>query len=265
MNAGAFCHREFDPETGIPIRADVWFSDEMTPLVGWTWSFGDSDRYSPNQGSPPAALLLRRHCWIFCRCSDERWRERQIDQSMARVWPYVVGDIEKSEWYSKSDKSRSKHASLDMKGLGNSDDASINALESLRGFLPAKVEKSLDMMPGMSGSSTCSDRCHGPADCIAKSSPSCSFQPHCRVDPQSLTQTVRSGLGTASYAYATFMCLPKHPRSHLGGRDISSDQKMEMHTWPCACNATYVSHSCCQSETGQVWEEPTSFLGGLKT
>ena len=35
-------------------------------------------------------------------------------------------------------------------------------------------------------------------------------------------------------------------------------------TEPCACNTTYVSHGCCDSEDGRVWEAPEAKLGELR-
>ena len=31
----------------------------------------------------------------------------------------------------------------------------------------------------------------------------------------------------------------------------------------CACNTTYVSHACCKSSDGRVWEHPSKKLGRL--
>jgi hypothetical protein len=45
--------------------------------------------------------------------------------------------------------------------------------------------------------------------------------------------------------------------SGLGGRSI--DQPA------CACNATYISHQCCEKPDGVVWEAPEAKLGELRT
>ncbi|KAI9893178.1 MAG: hypothetical protein M1814_000726 [Vezdaea aestivalis] len=33
--------------------------------------------------------------------------------------------------------------------------------------------------------------------------------------------------------------------------------------WACPCNASYVSHSCCDADGGVVWEDPLNKLGVL--
>ncbi|KAI9807308.1 MAG: hypothetical protein M1833_000051 [Piccolia ochrophora] len=62
-NAGAYCHRKrASTWTLYPkerYRSDVWFADEMTPRLEWTWSH--NFRF---------AAQLRDFCWRRCACDD---------------------------------------------------------------------------------------------------------------------------------------------------------------------------------------------------
>ncbi|KAI9679217.1 MAG: hypothetical protein M1817_005236 [Caeruleum heppii] len=64
-------------------------------------------------------------------------------------------------------------------------------------------------------------------------------------------------------------CAAVHTRKKLGGH-VKRDERGSMvweggeETWPCPCNATYVSHQCCDSATGVVWEREEMKLGELR-
>jgi hypothetical protein len=53
------------------------------------------------------------------------------------------------------------------------------------------------------------------------------------------------------------LVLSTHRGHKLGGRGLSMEE-------PCACNSTYVSAACCQSDDGMVWESAEMKLGELQ-
>ncbi|KAL9032805.1 MAG: hypothetical protein Q9180_006298, partial [Flavoplaca navasiana] len=53
-NAGGYCHTGIDPTTSDLTRT-VWFSDEFTPRLEWTWS-----------GNFLASVAIRTYCWRRC-------------------------------------------------------------------------------------------------------------------------------------------------------------------------------------------------------
>ncbi|KAI9682240.1 MAG: hypothetical protein M1817_000294 [Caeruleum heppii] len=64
-NAGTYCLRLGNG------RSIVWFTDEMTPRLDWTWN---NFRYS---------VALRVHCHMYCRCDNEE------PASINSTWPFL--------------------------------------------------------------------------------------------------------------------------------------------------------------------------------
>ncbi|KAI9893887.1 MAG: hypothetical protein M1814_005440 [Vezdaea aestivalis] len=60
-NAGAYCDvgDESPSNTDVTVEPDVWFSDEYTPRLSWTW--GGSWRFSTR---------IRHWCWERCWCAN---------------------------------------------------------------------------------------------------------------------------------------------------------------------------------------------------
>jgi hypothetical protein len=201
---------------------------------------------------------------------------RQKKYSMARVWPMIIGNIDpddvdkfRSKQKGSDSESESKSTSQGVGSLKLSQQGLLPTLEKLRGFLPPQLEKQLDttfdMTETETETETCDNRCTNAADCLAKSTSSCPYQPMCKVNLNSQTQTVGGSLAKLPLAFAAYLCLPKNTRLRLGNRDIMEGEEeekeeedgqqrmmMDMEKWPCACNASYVSHACCESETGQI-------------
>ena len=77
-NAGGYCHRsDFpDPTSAFPSQT-VWFSDEMTPRVDWTWDGGYFF----------ASASIRMHCYLNCNCSLGKTDKTPTE----RVWRFVDG------------------------------------------------------------------------------------------------------------------------------------------------------------------------------
>ena len=77
-NAGGYCHRsdKLDP-TGTFFSHSVWFSDEMTPRLDWTW---DGRSFF-------ASASIRLHCYLNCHCS----LGQNNNLPTARAWQFVEG------------------------------------------------------------------------------------------------------------------------------------------------------------------------------
>lgn len=84
----------------------------------------------------------------------------------------------------------------------------------------------------------CGSTCSGNADCQYRSS-GCS----CRTQKETLVR----GKGTVAFSAICMI--------NLAGKREES--------FPCPCNATYVSHACCGVESGMVWEDASLKLGEL--
>jgi hypothetical protein len=117
---------------------------------------------------------------------------------------------------------------------------------------------------------SCSTSCTGPSQCQEASTPFCPFRLRCAVDPSILSQDVGLAIGTLILIGAS-QCVRKNTRrasAKLGGRSVidggvddrqargrAQAQNQALLDWPCACNASYVSHACCQVDNGLVWED----------
>lgn len=76
-NAGGYCHRSDRLDsTGTPLQT-VWFSDEMTPRLDWTWGGGDFF----------ASASIRLHCYTHCLCK----RGKTDPLPTAKIWSFVEG------------------------------------------------------------------------------------------------------------------------------------------------------------------------------
>ncbi|KAI9676480.1 MAG: hypothetical protein M1817_000638 [Caeruleum heppii] len=69
-NAGGYCHRDTFQET-----QDVWFSDEMTPRIDWTWD------------NLAASAAIRFHCWRHCECSVDG---QPNNRTVAPLWHFLA-------------------------------------------------------------------------------------------------------------------------------------------------------------------------------
>jgi hypothetical protein len=91
----------------------------------------------------------------------------------------------------------------------------------------------------------CGNNCTTNADCTGGSD--CT----CRAQSQQVVPGAGAGVGTVQYLAA---CIIMLSTGVPGKRDEA---------WPCPCNATYVSHGCCDAKDGMVWESWNNKLGEL--
>ncbi|KAL8853905.1 MAG: hypothetical protein Q9221_001212 [Calogaya cf. arnoldii] len=77
-NAGGYCHTGLDPDTDELTRT-VWFSDEFTPRLEWTWS-----------GNFLASVAIRTYCWRRCACAFKPTKENLTTSVFGlSVWPLL--------------------------------------------------------------------------------------------------------------------------------------------------------------------------------
>ena len=98
----------------------------------------------------------------------------------------------------------------------------------------------------------CGNNCTSNNDCTAPASPTgtggaAEKGSNCTCRAQS--SQYQPGSGTVAYVAACLI-------------DMATGGKREEHL-PCPCNSTYVSHGCCGSKDGWVWEAPEQKLGEL--
>lgn len=74
-NAGGYCHRS---STSGRSSNTVWFSDDQTPRLDWTWGGGNFF----------ASASIRFVCWRRCACSNV---SPTRDNTTASLWSFVHG------------------------------------------------------------------------------------------------------------------------------------------------------------------------------
>ena len=299
-SAGAYCRPQ--PGWARPFDADIDFADEMTPLKEWTWDFDDYARAPgppsagrlriycwsnckckmPHFTTPSIRVLARVIAWkdgVTGYLTDPRPSEGSIQAS-----------IEDAE-VSRTNTGCFKGFGCIVQGLYGGPLGSckrnpilINAQETCQGSSASRH------------TSSCKDSCTSPRDCTERTSNECNYRPACLVRPA--TSLVLTDLSNVLTTWTTTQCMLKIKRhSRPRGKRSLGDMAMakfqgrledlvkentrrlidmteeeveekEMHDtngYPCACNATYVSHACCHAgENGLVWEGPDLAMGRLE-
>ncbi|KAI9678174.1 MAG: hypothetical protein M1817_006119 [Caeruleum heppii] len=261
-NAGAFCHGNIDGQR------DVRFANEMTPRIEWTlpqW----------NQ------LQTRFHCWFNCYCRGNgspwgkkprpRWRMRENldiverpDGSVdAEVLPYPEsGSSTPSVKNVASAPGAGQSRTLRRCGADGRQFCRIPDPASLPAAPPAASLPEHSRPAAAAAAEPypqCGARCTSNRDCRG-ADPSAAG---CRCVAADVETARTAGLDpvfpgavcllvTAALSNRPFKANP------LGGRSPS-----DVPAIACACNATYVSRGCCDSDDGMIWEAPSLKLGNL--
>ena len=315
-----YCHR-MDPDSsglGGDRAAMVWFSDELTPRLEWTWH---NFHFS---GS------IRVYCRRYCKCATERDQETRStpdpifpvghgvivtldDGSIQLSSTSNIGNSRPSESFtlfpSQANGPTSGTCGEDHKQfcqqpwpedvLGpiprsppTSNDQSYHdpLIRCLRQV--ATVHKNLGSIPVQAwvacqakasrllslsfperispkiDNQACKASCSKAKDCSIASTTSCSYRSVCLIDPTTMKEQVLGTLSKTAIFYAAGSCLRQHTRPKLRRRYNAAAFERDTDDasgWPCACNASYISHACCDAgDQGLVWEEQTLALGQLE-
>ena len=103
----------------------------------------------------------------------------------------------------------------------------------------------------------CKWRCTGPRNCIERQKSCAHIATVCRV------QETANGIFSSSG-----LCVPptmsiSRASAYKGLVPREDSEKTAVVFESCACNRTYVSHACCESSDGFVWEERQAKLGEM--
>ncbi|KAI9675009.1 MAG: hypothetical protein M1817_001415 [Caeruleum heppii] len=247
---------------------DVFFTDEMTPRVDWTWA------------NFAVSAALRFHCYRHCRCSNLPERQNRT-RALVGMWRFLEGAdlVERADGAVEvqvrdRDRSPSKIPILPaMPADGSPAPAGTCGPDRVRlcsspwpsdvlGPIPTGPPP-LEALEAVDGQTSrlpqCGAKCVSNEACRAPGSPL-----GCRCVVPSETEARTIG---ADPVFPMALCLlitqglvqgPKKVNP-LGGRAVPNEET----AWACACNRTYVSRSCCQSDGGMVWEDHHLRLGQL--
>ncbi|KAI9673855.1 MAG: hypothetical protein M1817_002061 [Caeruleum heppii] len=278
-NAGGYCHRNSDGSS------EVWFADEMTPRLEWTW---DNFR---------ASAAIRNHCYRSCRCAD---LSEPMNGTVDALWNFLEdADIVEGEDGSVSAQTSSA-GSIGPRDIpileafyGSSEGSSSGSTSRPAGtcgtdgrqFCPTPWPTALlgdksqllapprrsrrPAPPSTNGSPPtpgslpvpqCGAQCLSNRDCRGDGSPT-----GCRCVAVGMADARAQGLDPvfpqAACLLATLAVAKAKPR--IGGRRRGVQPDALASSIACACNQTYVSRACCEKVDGLVWEAPGMKLGRL--
>ncbi|KAI9889932.1 MAG: hypothetical protein M1814_004655 [Vezdaea aestivalis] len=99
----------------------------------------------------------------------------------------------------------------------------------------------------------CGGRCRGPTDCSSGGEEGTECV--CSVDPATIRQKGLDPVFPVAACLAFSVVMNGRKGLKLWGRGEES--------WPCVCNASYVSSGCCGSVDGLVWDDHGGKIGSL--
>ncbi|KAI9676494.1 MAG: hypothetical protein M1817_000652 [Caeruleum heppii] len=295
-NAGGYCHRVYAVQA--PPVNEVWFSDAFTPRVDWTWNnFLASasirfhcrrfcrckypgEKTEPNNGNAVWQFILGLSFiskWdgstqVARSGTGETLMQVLPPQSGAgpsagtcgpdgkqfcpTPWPLeILGPIPRGPPGSNMSGLLVAPANpADPRQMFDPDDATDGSASTSNATDASASDADLTSTQGQCGAS-----CTGVAECR---SPGAGVRCTCKVP--NWREAVTAGLDPVfptalCIALATQMVNPVPAPPGLGRREVLEDDE----AMACACNATYVSHSCCGSEDGMIWEDPGLKLGRM--
>ncbi|KAI9678696.1 MAG: hypothetical protein M1817_005753 [Caeruleum heppii] len=269
-NAGGYCHRNGRD-------SDVWFSDDMTPRLEWTW-----DNFM-------TSATIRFHCWRYCTCSNP---PDPNNRTVARFWEFVPGFIlmetpgggvsaqpGSSSGPSTSGSSRSVPvlppgpASGDRPaGTCGSDGQQFcdmpwpSDVFGPKPVSPPSVRVTTTATSTAARPAQCAAQCVRNGDCRGIGAPD-----GCRCVAASVEEARAQG---SDPVFPRALCLlvvqaavhhrPGAAKPGVRGRSVAeATARDDSRGWACACNTTYVSEACCHADTGLVWEPLARKLGRL--
>ncbi|KAI9673622.1 MAG: hypothetical protein M1817_002259 [Caeruleum heppii] len=270
-NAGAYCRRNPDGS------AEVFFSDELTPRLEWTWD------------NLAASATIRRLCHQYCYCTNvpaARWDNGTLNA----VWNFledvaiVPRQDQSVDIVAGSGAAQTTIRVLPAASPEGGSQAAGTCGDDGRQFcpmpwpsdvlgpkptagLPSLASASIPPLSPASTSEpqlpTCGATCHSNGDCRGPDAPL-----DCRClalstadDRQANVDPVFPSALCLVFSEALISLLSKNSAS-LPRRDQMPDRHNEAEVvWGCVCNATYISKGCCESSDGLIWEAAASKLG----
>ncbi|KAI9672540.1 MAG: hypothetical protein M1817_003306 [Caeruleum heppii] len=268
-NAGSYCHPNQDG------TAEVSFSDEMTPRTEWTW---------PNL---QVSLEIRRHCYQNCACVGNK-KSRDTFGSifrMAENLHLIMPSHHRPGTETATDPSAQSAAPARV-APPSAGSCGAYGRQFCPTPWPSAVFGPKPMAPYELSSST-SGAAAEPTDVASKPKlptcgASCVSNAQCRSSPEApsncrcmaIGEAVAKTLGADPVFPFGAACLlfyeglkgalDRYAKGLPKRGDMPDESRNETsETWACACNATYVSRACCESEVGMVWEDADFKLGRL--
>ena len=266
-NSGGYCHNT-PTKNGLDLR-QVFFSDDLTPRVDWTWS-----------GSLVWTARARFFCWSKCWCAHQPRRHRRSGAGMWRILDDMrilgLGDGTGNIMLQKADNGHSTlfpilNLPKQIDSAGQSGECRVQNVDICHGWpsnvlgpkptTPPLPTNDIEMASLVEESLTCGQECSGSA------ATSCA-----RYEDVDGCQCVRVSQPIAQLLGLDLMAAPPSwkclsvtvlitlirsknghiKRSDLAGNSGPNDQRypLELADWngifACRCNATFADAGCCK-------------------
>lgn len=250
-NAGGYCHRSDTPDGP---KSEVWFSDDMTPRLDWTWAGGNFF----------ASASIRFFCWQHCNCNTNLKKHSTSNDSAKRFWAFISGhqltQLSSGAVHLQTSATTGPRSNVQVlppqKGAGSS---SGRCGANGTGFCPQLWnERTYGPPPRLPPNVTdivkplnnvnltvCGNTCNGPSDCGSSDSGyscACSFP-----SPEDAAKLGLDPVAPVAVCLALFMT---SVQSKLGGRDAPSYVNTRGLPHMCKCNETVTGVECCGPTNG---------------
>ncbi|KAL6714894.1 hypothetical protein ACLMJK_007154 [Lecanora helva] len=257
-NAGGYCHRSDNPDGSF--SRTVWFSDEFTPRLEWTW--GGNNFF--------AAAAIRFHCWQRCACTkDPSKKDPATSMFLNPIWNIVSSQNiaqhgDGSLTLEATGSQKSEVQILPPQPSSNSLSAKAPAgtcgpdgqqfcptpwpTDTLGPILQMESPPNATLIIKESSSTKftkCGQFCDTPQDCgPSDSTDSCV----CALPSPKDARTL--GLDPV---FPKTVCLALALAiTGISGRDVPQYLDERGSPYQCACNSTHISNECCSRSNGQL-------------
>ena len=252
VNAGGYCHRTFD---GTDVVRTVWFSDEMTPRLDWTWN------------NFFASAAVRFYCWRHCACNlapnrDNKttalWKftnDHEMTSAFGGRWSVQNVNNGNEELIILPAQSEGGKPTSGTCGADHRQFCTFPWPEHILGDIPLyppDTTEAVKPVPPSTDLTVCGSSCVGNPN-MCKSGGDL-FSCFCALP--SIEDAALLGL---NYFSTGAICLvlasvsSQMASSDLGRRDFTPKYiDQQGNPYICPCNATYAGNKCCGTD-GMIW------------
>lgn len=257
-NAGAYCHRS--DNSGGSFTRTVWFSDELTPRLEWTWS-----------NNFFAAAAIRFHCWQRCACSKNPSKEDPVTSLFLKPIWNIVGSRNIAQHDDGSltlEATGSQQSEMQIlppqppsNRLSHYPPAGTCGHDG-RQFCPipwpADIQGPVSQMqtppnatlivkdPASANFTKCGRYCDTSQDCGPSDSKDTCV---CAIPSPKDSRT----LGLDPISPKTICLALALAITGISSRAVPQYLDEEGSPYQCACNTTYISNDCCRNDDWMVW------------
>ena len=241
-NAGGYCHRTIQSIGGQ--ARTVWFSDELTPRLDWTWE----NFY--------ISASIRFYCWQRCACSNFPTRENTTSQpSTTKLWNFVrnhpLTHKDDGSFVYRASASKEVQVLPPQNRLGTpagtcgADGKQFCPAPwptEILGPIPQTPPGSTEVLrtPGSRNMTLCGNRCSGPEECGSDSP-----ETDCFCALPSPNDAHNLGIDPVASPFVCLALVSSTLVGSLAGRGIRGYIDERGEEYQCLCNETFVAAECC--------------------